>query len=241
MVGPHGHRASSWCWACCGCHSSIGSARSSTSTCRSVQAYISPPIAACFVLGILWTRLNGEGAISCLLTGFVLGATRFILEVLDKSVHYEASPVRWLLDMNFLHYAILMFVVCSAVLVGVSLLTPAPDREKLAGLTFATVDDKLDATAVAGREAAPLGIRARAAPERHVQPGAARDRRRSLDPFPVDMQPMPQAPNQHSFTDTAHRASRGGCGADRRTVGPERERAATQRCGRVRAVPRLPG
>jgi solute:Na+ symporter, SSS family len=120
---------------------------------QSVQAYISPPIAACYLLGILWTRLNGQGAISCLLTGLVLGATRFILEVLDKSVHFEASRVRWLLDMNFLHYAILMFVVCSAVLVVVSLLTPAPDRAKLAGLTFATVDEKLDATAVTGRAA----------------------------------------------------------------------------------------
>ncbi|MDP9262866.1 MAG: sodium:solute symporter, partial [Acidobacteriota bacterium] len=28
---------------------------------QSVQAYISPPIAACFVLGILWPRLNGTG------------------------------------------------------------------------------------------------------------------------------------------------------------------------------------
>jgi hypothetical protein len=37
-----------------------------------------------------------------------------------------------------------MFVICSAVLIGVSLLTPAPDRRKLAGLTFATVDDKID-------------------------------------------------------------------------------------------------
>ena len=49
---------------------------------QSVQAYISPPIAACFVLGILWPRLNGQGAITSLLTGFVLGATRFILEML---------------------------------------------------------------------------------------------------------------------------------------------------------------
>jgi len=121
---------------------------------QSVQAYISPPIAACFVLGILWPRANGKGAISCLLTGLVLGATRFILEVLDKSVHFEASALRWLLDINFLHYAILMFAVCSAVLVVVSLLTPAPDRAKLAGLTFATVDEKLDATVVAGRAAA---------------------------------------------------------------------------------------
>jgi hypothetical protein len=39
-----------------------------------------------------------------------------------------------------------MFVVCCAVLIGVSLVTPAPDRKRLAGLTFATVDDKMDVT-----------------------------------------------------------------------------------------------
>src|SRR3954463_5738419 len=48
---------------------------------QSVQAYISPPIAACFILGILWTRLNAQGAISSLLTGFVLGTVRFLLEL----------------------------------------------------------------------------------------------------------------------------------------------------------------
>jgi solute:Na+ symporter, SSS family len=115
---------------------------------QSVQAYISPPIAVCFIFGILWTRVNGQGAISSLLTGFVLGAVRFVFEVLDKSRHYESGFIRWLVDMNFLHYAIFMFVVCTVVLVGVSLMYPAPDRKKLAGLTFATVDDKIDSTDV---------------------------------------------------------------------------------------------
>ena len=116
---------------------------------QSVQAYISPPIAACFILGILWTRLNGAGAISALLTCFVLGTLRFVLEVLDKSRHFGSGAIRWLLDMNFLHYAILMFIICAGVLVLVSLMTPAPDRRKLAGLTFATVDDKIDTQEVA--------------------------------------------------------------------------------------------
>jgi solute:Na+ symporter, SSS family len=102
----------------------------------------------CFIFGILWTRVNGQGAISSLLTGFVLGAVRFVFEVLDKSRHYESGFIRWLVDMNFLHYAIFMFVVCTVVLVGVSLMYPAPDRKKLAGLTFATVDDKIDSTDV---------------------------------------------------------------------------------------------
>jgi len=111
---------------------------------QSVQAYISPPIAACFVFGILWPRLNGQGAISSLLVGFVLGAVRFVFEVLDKSAQYQSGAIRWLVDMNFLHYAIFMFVVCSIVLIGVSLMYPAPEKKKLIGLTFATVGEKLD-------------------------------------------------------------------------------------------------
>jgi SSS family solute:Na+ symporter len=113
---------------------------------QSVQAYISPPIAACFIFGILWPRLNGQGAISSLLVGFVLGAVRFVFEVLDKTRHYDSGAIRWLVDMNFLHYAIFMFVICSFVLIGVSMLYPAPERKKLAGLTFATVGEKLDTT-----------------------------------------------------------------------------------------------
>src|SRR5579863_6625829 len=115
---------------------------------QSVEAYISPPIAVCFIFGILWTRVNGQGAISSLLTGFVLGAVRFVAEVLDKSRHYESAALRWLVDMNFLHYAIFMFVICTLVLIGVSLMYPAPDRKKLAGLTFATVDEKMDTVGV---------------------------------------------------------------------------------------------
>jgi SSS family solute:Na+ symporter len=111
---------------------------------QSVQAYISPPIAVCFIFGILWPRLNGEGAISSLLVGFVLGAVRFIFEVLDKTSHYTSPALRWLVDMNFLHYAVLMFVVCTVVLIGVSMMYPPPARKKIAGLTFATVDDKLE-------------------------------------------------------------------------------------------------
>src|SRR5262252_3236137 len=117
---------------------------------QAVQAYISPPIAVCFIFGILWPRMNGAGAIASLLTGFVLGTMRFVLEVLDKSRHFEAAAVRSVIDLNFLHYAIAMFLVCAAVLVVVSVLTPPPDRRALAGLTFATVDEKLETTVVRG-------------------------------------------------------------------------------------------
>src|SRR2546430_10122923 len=45
------------------------------------QAYIAPPIAACFLLGVLYPRLNGTGAVTALWTGLVLGTARLILEL----------------------------------------------------------------------------------------------------------------------------------------------------------------
>src|SRR3989449_1872994 len=113
---------------------------------QSVQAYISPPISACFILGILWPRLNGSGAIASFFQGFSLAAPRSLLDLPNRAsastIYFPAAPCLFIL--NFLHYAIFMFIVCAVVLVGVSLMTPAPDRRKLAGLTFATVDEKMD-------------------------------------------------------------------------------------------------
>src|SRR5438874_2737526 len=65
---------------------------------QSVQAYISPSIAVCFILGIRWPRFNGRGAISSLLTGFVLGAIRFILELVDAThggQYFTNSFINW--------------------------------------------------------------------------------------------------------------------------------------------------
>lgn len=102
---------------------------------QSVQAYVAPPIAAVFLLGILWRRINGQGAIVSLLLGFALGAARFILEVVYAKQELSGF-LRFFVKMNFLHFAALMFVVCVAVLIIVSFLTPAPKTDKIAELTL---------------------------------------------------------------------------------------------------------
>jgi SSS family solute:Na+ symporter len=107
---------------------------------QSVQAYVSPPIAVVFLLGIFWRRINGQGAIVSLLAGFVLGALRFILEVVYAG-NLPGGLLGWFVGMNFLHFAVLMFVVCLVILVVVSLLTPAPASDKVAGLTFQTMQE----------------------------------------------------------------------------------------------------
>lgn len=104
---------------------------------QSVQAYISPPIAAVFLIGILWRRVNSRGAMAALITGFVLGMGRLVAELnkgsLDGLLFLYA-------DINFLHFAVVLFVICSLVLVFASFTAPAPTREKLEGLTFATTE-----------------------------------------------------------------------------------------------------
>lgn len=103
---------------------------------QSVQAYISPPIAACFLFGIFWKRVNGKGAITSLLTGLFLGGIRLILEVQNKISPLSNDFLRYVASINFLHYAIFLFVTCSLVLILVSLVTEAPSGLKLEKLVI---------------------------------------------------------------------------------------------------------
>jgi solute:Na+ symporter, SSS family len=102
---------------------------------QSVQAYISPPIAAVFLIGILWNRVNAKGAMAALIAGFVLGAARLIAELSRDSLDGLLLSYA---TMNFLHFAVFLFIVCSVILLVVSLATPPPPPEKTEGLTFAS-------------------------------------------------------------------------------------------------------
>ena len=104
---------------------------------QSVQACISPPITAVFFLGLFFKRLNGRGAIAALISGFVLGTSRLILEINKDSLSgffYDYA------NINFLHFAILLFLVCSVIFIFVSLTAPAPPDKKLSNLTFAITE-----------------------------------------------------------------------------------------------------
>lgn len=102
---------------------------------QSVQAYIAPPIAAVFFLGLFWRRINATGALAALIGGFLVGAARLVAELNKEALD------GWMLafaEVNFLHFAILLFGISCALLVAGSFCTPAQDDEQLAGLTYAT-------------------------------------------------------------------------------------------------------
>ena len=113
---------------------------------QGMQAYLAPPIFAVFFFGVFMSRLNAAGCLAALITGFVLGVLRLVVDtpVTLRAAGFERGYPEgtWLWILNniyFQYYSLLIFLVSSAVLIGVSHLTPPPDARQLTGLTYATV------------------------------------------------------------------------------------------------------
>lgn len=108
---------------------------------QSVQSYIAPPITAVFILGIFYKRINATGAISTLVMGIIVAFLRIVLELIKGNL----DPNGFLFkvgDMNFLSFGAWFFLFCLIFLTVVSLLTKAPDREKIVNLTFGTITEE---------------------------------------------------------------------------------------------------
>jgi SSS family solute:Na+ symporter len=102
---------------------------------QSVQSYLAPPIAAVFLLGVFFKRINGTGALTGMVVGFILGIIKLTLELFQNDL---TGILHGFATINFLYFCILLFLFSIAVMVVVSLLTPKPDEVQIRGLTFAT-------------------------------------------------------------------------------------------------------
>ncbi len=120
---------------------------------QSVQAYISPPIAIVFLLGVFWKRINAAGALATLVTGFVLGMARLVAELNKDAL---SGPLYTFADINFLHFAVFLAVVSLVILVMVSLATRPPEYSRIAGLTYGTAHLPLAETAMEDEKPQPI-------------------------------------------------------------------------------------
>ena len=109
---------------------------------QSVQAYIAPPIASVFLLGLFYKWINARGAIVTLWTGFVIGIFRLVMEFMSNNnsiVVAEGSALEYFLGINFLHFAAFLFLFCSALLMVVSKLSTPQSEASLELDTFQKV------------------------------------------------------------------------------------------------------
>lgn len=123
---------------------------------QALYAFFAPPFSAVFLLGILFRRINGPGAVTAVVAGFVLGigvkiylsaaggspATADALHnmVLGGAGEFLNVPLLWLWHAHLLHIPILdpfanqaalNWVFCAVVCVVVSLMTPRPEPEQV--------------------------------------------------------------------------------------------------------------
>ena len=98
-----------------------------------IAADLAPPITTVFLFGVFWRRGTKEASIVTLITGFLIGAASFVLDLpvfgTEKIVTH-----RW--GISFMMQAWWVFCICSAIFVVISLLTPPPAADKLEGLTW---------------------------------------------------------------------------------------------------------
>ena len=110
---------------------------------QDVQSVLAPGIAAAFLMGICWKRASAQGGMWGLIAGLVIGLTRLGAKIYYSNATVvpgsDSSLFQYLFyDTNWLFFCGWMLVFCLLVVIIVSLLTKAPDQEKIRGLVFGT-------------------------------------------------------------------------------------------------------
>lgn len=94
---------------------------------QNLQAYISPPIASVFLIGVFWSKITANGAISALITGGVVGLFKIILTLFSAETLTTIPVIGFISNINYLYFAVILFGISTAVMVIVSLLDRKAD------------------------------------------------------------------------------------------------------------------
>jgi SSS family solute:Na+ symporter len=97
-----------------------------------ISAYLSVPMCAVIFLGLLWKRGNTAGAVAGGAAGFALGSVLFLDQTLGWSLPLLSHPYMH----SFLHRAIFVWLFAAGVMVVVSLMTTAPQQDRIEGNVF---------------------------------------------------------------------------------------------------------
>lgn len=107
---------------------------------QSVQAFISPPITAVFLFGILMKKTTSKGAFWTLIIGEAIGVSRLIVEVLNNSGMLNQPFLEFYAGINYLHFAIFLFAVSSIMIVSISIVTQCSEESKINKIKYLLSD-----------------------------------------------------------------------------------------------------
>lgn len=87
---------------------------------QSTQAFISPPITVVFIFGLLYKKLTSRAAFLTLVIGEIIGLSRFVSDLLINFGYINHPFFIAYSNINFLHFAILLFLVCTGLLFSIN-------------------------------------------------------------------------------------------------------------------------
>lgn len=100
---------------------------------QSITSYLTPPVAAVFMLAIFCKRVNEPGAFFGLIIGLAIGLSRMIAEFVygtGSCVNPSNCPTI-ICGVHYLYFNMILFVVSCIVILGVSLMTKPIDDKHL--------------------------------------------------------------------------------------------------------------
>ncbi|XP_074852557.1 sodium/myo-inositol cotransporter [Carettochelys insculpta] len=105
---------------------------------QEVADYLTPPVAALFLLGIFWKRCNEQGAFYGGMVGFALGSVRLVLAFIYRAPECNQPDTRpgFIKNIHYMYVATALFWITGIVTVIVSLCTPPPTKEQVRTTTF---------------------------------------------------------------------------------------------------------
>ncbi|KAM9319520.1 sodium/myo-inositol cotransporter [Gastrophryne carolinensis] len=111
---------------------------------QEVADYLTPPVAALFLLGVFWKRCNEQGAFYGGMVGFILGVTRLILAFVYRVPECNLPDNRpsFIKNIHYMYIATALFWITATVAVVVSLLTEPPKKEQIRTTTFWALKNK---------------------------------------------------------------------------------------------------
>ena len=95
---------------------------------QQVQGYLAPPITAVFLLGLFWRKTNSTGAFVGLISGFILGFSKLLVEAYVSFSSIETGFLKDLADFNFLYYSGILFLVSVIIMILTSIKTASIDQ-----------------------------------------------------------------------------------------------------------------
>jgi SSS family solute:Na+ symporter len=125
---------------------------------QQMLAYLSPPIVACFLMGVFWKRANRHGAFAALIVGHIAAAIFFTLALQEVIIvqtqaltpEQVALAAAGVPVIHFLYLAPILLVISMIALVVVSLMSEKPDEEVVRTLTWSPAVFREEDAALAG-------------------------------------------------------------------------------------------